>query len=130
MAVLVVTPDGAAYVGDCESLLIRTDDGDVEILAGHVDYIASVGTGRARIKTAGTDRYAACSGGFLSVEGGEVKLVAVTFEFSEDIDLSRAKRAKENAESQLKAAKDDKSVTIAKAKLQRALARINAANLK
>ena len=31
----IVTPDGIEYEGEVESLLVRTDDGDVEILAGH-----------------------------------------------------------------------------------------------
>ena len=46
----VVTPDGLLFESEVESLLVRTDDGDVEFLAGHIDYMASLGTGRARIK--------------------------------------------------------------------------------
>ena len=126
----VVTPDGSVFDGSAESLLLRTDDGDVEILAGHVDYIASLGTGRARIRANGKDRFAACSGGFVSVEKGEVMLVAVTFEFRENIDLARAKLAKENAEEKLRIAKDDKAILLAKAKLRRAVSRINVAELK
>ena len=34
----IVTPDGLAYDGEVESLLVRTDDGDVEILCGHTDF--------------------------------------------------------------------------------------------
>ena len=36
----IVTPDGLKFDGMAESLLVRTDDGDVQILAGHVDYMA------------------------------------------------------------------------------------------
>ena len=46
----IVTPDGLCFDSEVESLLVRTDDGDVEFLAGHIDYMASLGTGRARIK--------------------------------------------------------------------------------
>ncbi|MBQ8372592.1 MAG: ATP synthase F1 subunit epsilon [Clostridia bacterium] len=120
----VVTPDGLLFDGEAESLLVRTDDGDVEILAGHMDYIASLGYGRARIITGGVSRFAACSGGFLAVSGGEVKLVATTFEFAEDIDLERAKRAKENAERAISSSKDAKEIDLARAKLKRALSRI------
>ena len=124
----IVTPDGAAFDGEAESLLVRTDNGDVEILASHTDYIASVGTGRARIIADGKERLASSSGGFLTVESGNVRLVAITFEFADEIDLDRARRAKEAAEATIAAAKDDKSVELAKAKLQRALSRINVAN--
>ena len=125
----VVTPDGLAFDSQIESLLVRTDDGDVEFLAGHIDYMASLGTGRARIKQDGKDRYASVSGGFVTVSGGEVKLIAITFEFREDIDLDRAKAARDEAKETLSSSKDDKSIALAKAKLQRALSRIDVAEM-
>ena len=125
----VVTPDGLAFDSEIESLLVRTDDGDVEFLAGHIDYMASLGIGRARIKQDGKDRYASVSGGFVTVSGGEVKLIAITFEFREDIDLERAKTARDEAKATISSAKDDKSIELAKAKLQRALSRIDVAEM-
>ena len=122
----VVTPDGLAFDSEVESLLVRTDDGDVEFLAGHIDYMASLGTGRARIKHEGKDRLASVSGGFVTVKDGQVKLVAITFEFRENIDLERAKAARDEARAELSST-DDKTVQLAKAKLQRALSRINVA---
>lgn len=123
----IVTPDGLEFEGMAESLLIRTDDGDVQILAGHVDYMASLGTGRAKIIVGGKERIAACSGGFVTCSGGEVKLVATTFEFSDEIDVERARRAKERAEEELKNARSDKEYLLAKARMSRAVSRIDAA---
>ena len=125
----VVTPDGLAFDSQIESLLVRTDDGDVEFLAEHIDYMASLGTGRARIKQDGKDRYASVSGGFVTVSGGEVKLIAITFEFQENIDLERAKAARDEAKETISSSKDDKSIALAKAKLQRALSRIDVAEM-
>ena len=125
----VVTPDGLMFDSEVESLLVRTDDGDVEFLAGHIDYMASLGTGRARIKQDGKDRYASVSGGFVTVKGGEVKLVAVTFEFRENIDLARAKASRDEAKARISESKDDKSLKLAQAKLQRALNRIGVAEM-
>ena len=93
----IVTPDGIKFDGMAESVLVRADDGDIQVLAGHVDYIASLGIGRAKIVVDGTARLASLSGGFISVSGGETRIVSVTFEFREDIDLERAIRAKESA---------------------------------
>jgi F-type H+-transporting ATPase subunit epsilon len=126
----IVTPDGVMWKGDAESLLVRTHDGDVEILAGHADYIASVATGRARIITGGAERFASTAGGFLSVTREGVKLVAITFEFAENIDLDRAKQARERAEEAISRAKDDRDIALAKAKLKRAISRINIAGMK
>ena len=126
----IVTPDGPAYIGEVESLLVRADDGDVEILAGHADFISAVGTGRARIIVDGKKRFASVNGGFLSVSGGKVRLCAITFEFADQIDIIRAKKAKEKAEAALKAASDRREELIAKAKLARAASRINVAGMK
>ena len=123
----IVTPDGLVFDSEVESLLVRTDDGDVEFLAGHIDYMASLGTGRARIKQEGKDRLASVSGGFVTVKGGEVKLVAITFEFRENIDLERAKIARDEAKAALASSSDDKMAKLAKAKLARAMNRIGVA---
>ena len=126
----IVTPDGLIYDGQVESLLVRTDTGDVEILANHTDYLAPLATGRARIIVNGEKRFASVNGGFLTVKHGEAKLVAITFEFADQIDLKRAELAKENAENALMAAKDGKEIDLAKAKLLRATSRIKVANMK
>ena len=125
----IVTPDGLEYDGSAESLLVRTEGGDVEILAGHTDYFAPLGIGRARIVINGERRLASSAGGFISVTKDGVMLVATTFEFADEIDLERAKSAKDKAEEDIKKASDDKSVALAKAKLARALNRINVADL-
>ena len=126
----IVTPDGLAFQGDVESLLVRTDDGDVEILAGHADYVATVAIGRTRLRIGDTERYASSSGGFLSVKHGEVNLTLTTFEFADDIDKARAVSAKESAEEAISKAKTERDVDVAKAKLKRALNRLNVIGMK
>ena len=125
----IVTPDGMIFAGAAESLLVHTCDGDVEIMAGHMDYMASVSTGRARIIAGGVSRVASCSGGFLTVTSEGVILAAVTFEFADSIDVDRAEKAKERAEQKLAAATDARDIAMAKAKLERALTRIKVANM-
>ena len=126
----IVTPDGIEYDGMVESLLVRTDDGDVEILAGHTDLVASVSVGRARIIVDGQKRFASVNGGFLAVKEGAVRLCAITFEFADQIDLKRAEAAHAKAAAAVKTAEDDRSERIAKAKLMRAASRIKVASMK
>ena len=128
----IVTPDKTVMDGRATSLLIHTKTGDVEILAGHTDLLAALGTGRARIRTTeGTDIFASVSGGFLSVaNGGEVRVAATTFELASELDLARAQNAKEAAEQALKEAKSNAEMDRAKAKLARALARISVKSMK
>lgn len=122
----IVTPGGQAYDGMAQKLFCRTIVGDVAILARHCDYLTAVGMGEARVTTGdGTVRRAACIGGMLSVMNNEVNLVATTFEWAEDIDISRAERARQRAEELMQKHLDQREYELAQAKLKRALTRIN-----
>ena len=125
----IVTPDRLVFDGQVERLVARTVGGDVCILARHIDYAAPLGIGAAHIVDEnGKNRAAACSGGMLSVYGGEAIMMATTFEWAEEIDLARAQRAQQAAEEKLRTLqRDDREFTMASAKLKRALARIGAA---
>ena len=123
----IVTPDGCAFDGNAEGLNMRTSEGYVSILAGHADYIAALDIGEVTLTAGGTERRAACGGGFVSVTGGEVRMVTTTFEYSDDIDVDRASAAKEKAQKKIDAAKDARELEMAKAKLMRALTRLQVA---
>ena len=121
----ISTPDGLKFDGEVERLRVRMIDGDVSLLARHADYVSAVGAGEAAIVTAdGETKLAACIGGMLAMIQNEANLIATTFEWADEIDLDRAKRAKEAAQTRIDAANDDKELMLAKAKLQRALVRI------
>lgn len=123
----VATPDGLVFRGEALSLLCRTSAGDVEILAGHTDYVGAVASGTVKIRTEEGTRYAAASEGLLAVSGGEVRFVPTTFEYADDIDVDRAERAKARAEAAIKDAANEKDLDLAKAKLSRALSRLTVA---
>lgn len=123
----IVTPDGSVYDGQAEALRLRTSEGYVSIRAGHADYIAALDIGMVSVTKNGTTRDAACGGGFVSVEKGEVRLVATTFEYADDIDVERAESARKRAEERLAQAREERDIAIAKAKLSRALNRIDVA---
>ena len=122
----ISTPDGLKFDGDVQRLRVRMIDGDVSLLANHMDYVSAVGAGEAAILTAdGETKRAACIGGMLAMIQNEANLISTTFEWADEIDLERAKRAKAAAETRIAAANDDaRELMLAKAKLQRALVRI------
>ena len=62
--------------------------------------------------------------GMLAVTKDNVRLVATTFEWAEDIDADRAQRAKERAEQLIEKAKDQRELELAQARLKRALTRL------
>jgi F-type H+-transporting ATPase subunit epsilon len=120
----IVTPDGLEYNGPAEEVVVRTTSGDMGVLAGHINCVAPLGMGRAMFIINGQKKYAACIGGMLSVNGGQVTLVPTTFEWAEEIDVARAERAAQKAQSVIggKTA-SDAEVAMAEAKLKRALVR-------
>ena len=120
----IVTPDGVSFDGEAESLYVRTQTGDIGILPNHIDYVSALGMGQAKVTVNGETRTAACIGGMVSVSGGEVKLVATTFEWSEEIDVARAKDAELRARKILEEKKlSDEELRLAEARLHRALVR-------
>ena len=123
----IVTPEGSKLDGEAEAILLRTTDGYVSIRAKHADYIATLDIGIVTVTVEGRERKAACGGGFLTVSKGDVRLVATSFEYAEDIDVARARAAKERAETQIAAAKDAGVIDLAKVKLARALNRLKIA---
>ena len=115
----IVTADGLVYDGPAEEIIVRTITGDMAVLARHINCVAPLGMGRATIVTDGQRRYAACIGGLLSVQNGEVNLVPTTFEWAESIDEARAAASQQRAEAVLN-----------KARLHRALVRQSVASFK
>ena len=128
----IVTPDGLIFDGQAEELIVRSSTGDVAILARHINCVAPLGMGRATVVDAdGSRRYAACIGGMLSVQNGEVSLVPTTFEWAESIDEARAQLSLERAEKVL-SNKEASAIDLklAEARLHRALVRKSVASYK
>ena len=121
------TPDGLLFKGDVVRVVVRTITGDRAILADHMDFCTGIGMGEAHIVLEDeTVRRAACIGGMLTMVDGKCRVLATTWEWSEDIDKDRAQNAKERAEEILnKTGLSDREYKVAKAKLNRALVRMS-----
>ena len=128
----IVTPDGLLFDGEAQRLIVRTTEGDMAIMARHINCVAPLGMGRATLVDAdGNRRYAACIGGMLSVQNGEVSLVPTTFEWAESIDAARAQLSQERAEKILNNQYSSSTdVQLAEARLHRALVRKSVASYK
>ena len=128
----IVTPDGLIYDGEAQRIIVRTSEGDMAVMARHINCVAPLGMGRATVvDAAGNRRYAACIGGMLSVQNGEVNLVPTTFEWAESIDATRAQLSQERAEKILNDKESSAAdLKLAEARLHRALVRKSVASYK
>ena len=125
----IVTPDGLQFDGQAERVIVQGVEGSVGILARHTDFVTPLGMGEASILVDGKEHRAACIGGILSVQAGEVTLVPTTFEWAETIDTPRAEASLQRAKSIL-AKKDatDAEIRLAEARMKRALVRKSVAS--
>ena len=130
-ALKIVTPDGVQFDGQAEELIVRTVTGDMGFLAGHINAVSPLGMGKATVIVNGEKRYAACIGGMVSVVNGAVTLVPTTFEWADTIDISRAQVSRKRAEAVLQdKTATDTELTLAEARLKRALVRTSVATYK
>jgi len=76
----------------------------------------------------GEDQYVAVGTGFLVVQKDRTTVLTRSAERPDEIDLERARRAKERAEQRIQQSSPDVDLTRAQAALQRALARLKVAD--
>jgi len=121
----IVSPDGCLFEGDAQILTLRTTQGEVSILANHIEYVAAIGMGKATVVTSDGRKTAACIGGMLFVEKNKVDVVATTFEWKENIDIERAENALKETTSLLASiGLDDMRKNLLLAKKRRAEVRL------
>lgn len=126
MQVDIVTPDRKLFSEQANMVIARTLEGEIGILPRHVPLAAVLQISKVRVKKAdGDEVIASVSGGFMEVRPEGVTVLAEAAEFPEDIDVDRAKAAKERAEKRLRERQEDIDFRRAEMALQRALNRLD-----
>ena len=129
MHVELVSPERILYSGDAEMVVCRTvDGGEIAFLSGHAPFLGALGEGMVRIKTSSEEVVAAVHGGFVEVRDNRVIVLSDVAELSPDIDVERARRAKEAAEGRSGGGSgDEDEAAETAAALRRATTRLAAA---
>lgn len=124
MKVEVVSPERVLFSGVATQLITRTESGgEIAFLPGHTSFLGVLTENHTRIFLEdGRVQSVAVHGGFVEASGGHVTLLSDNAELAEDIDVARARAAKERAES---AMQSEHEASVA-ADLRRADARISA----
>ena len=123
----IVTPENQLYSGPVHSVTVPSTQGYLGILPGHAPLLAELGIGEISFAHGEGTGNVASSWGFVEVLPDRVVILAQTAELAEQIDVSRAERAKVRAEKLL--ASKDPNIDFARAQLAvlRAVARLNVA---
>jgi F-type H+-transporting ATPase subunit epsilon len=126
LQVELVSPERILYTGQAEMVICRTvGGGDIAFLTGHAPFIGALEIHEVRIKLVdGGEEKVAVHGGFVEVSHDVVTILSDVAELAGQIDVERARRAKETAEHDLRETHDADT----EAALRRATLRLDLAS--
>lgn len=124
----IVTPERVVFSEKVTSLSVRAEDGRLGILHDHRPLVTKLKISPMTFKKDGESRKASINGsGYLEATPEKVTVLCEVAELDVEIDVERARRAKERAEERLKQKSDNIDTARAEAALNRAISRLNAA---
>lgn len=126
----IVTPRGVYFKKEVDSLTVKLTSGYRTILKGHTPLIGSLAYAPMHTISGGKIDNYALHGGAINVTKEKVTLIVNAVEHAKDIDVARAKAAKERAESRLSKKDPDLDIKRAQLALSRALVRLEVNNTK
>jgi F-type H+-transporting ATPase subunit epsilon len=125
LQVEVVSPERVLWSGEAEMVTARTvGGGDIAFLTGHAPFVGALEIAKLTVRPPeGPDEVVAVHGGFVEVSGDRVTILSDVAEIASQIDVERARRAKDEAEAAMRGEHDAE----AEAALRRAHVRLEAA---
>lgn len=99
----VIAPERVVFDGECTMLEYNTTEGFVGVLPGHVAMTQVIAPGKLTIYEEGKEKpmYAALISGIATIMPDTVTLLAEIIELPKEIDVERAKNAKDRAEKRI-----------------------------
>jgi len=126
--VSIVTPAKEFYSAAVDSLSFKTTEGDMGVLYDHIPVISTLTSGVAVFKIGKESYEAVLHNGFAEVGEESVNILTDAAEWADEIDMDRARSAKERAERRLEELTQPEEIVIqSEASLRRAMARIEMA---
>jgi F-type H+-transporting ATPase subunit epsilon len=103
-SVSLVTPDGAAYEGDAEMMIVPGAAGEIGVLARHAPLIATLKAGSTRIHLSQSEvlEFATGPGFFQVLQDRAIALVDAAVK-ADEIDAAKARAQLEAAQAELEA---------------------------
>jgi F-type H+-transporting ATPase subunit epsilon len=127
MTVEVVSPESVLYSGEGTMVITRTlGGGEIAFQPGHAAFLGALQECHTRVYLENGDvEDIAVHGGFVEVSSNKVSILSDAAELGSDVDIERARAAKERATESLQREQDSNAA----ADLRRAQARLNAARV-
>jgi len=126
----IVTPEKMVVRDVAEEMQIPGKKGYLGILPGHAPLITELAVGEITYRADGYTHHLSVAWGFAEVLPDKVTVLAETAERAEEIDVRRAREAKQRAEERLKSGNPEVDFNRAAIALQRADTRLEVAEKK
>jgi len=112
----IISPDKVIYQDVVDSITIPGTLGGFQVLKNHAPLISTIEVGIVIVKKENESYYFTTGGGTIEVLNNKVLILADSMEKVEDINIDRAKQAKERAAERL-AKKKEEEINVARAEL-------------
>lgn len=126
----IISPTRIFFDGDVNMVEMKTTEGEIGVLAGHIPLTVILEPGILRIKQEEGTKEAALHDGFVEIRKDKVTVLAESCEWPDEIDVERAEEAKERAQNRIKSGRKDVDMLRAELALKKALTRIDLAGKK
>jgi F-type H+-transporting ATPase subunit epsilon len=110
-----------------DAVIAPGSEGELGLLPSHAPLMTTLGIGELRARRGTEELAIAIAGGFLEIRDNVVTVLADVAERAEEIDVERARAARERAAAALATREGDIDVALAQAALRRALMRLRVA---
>jgi F-type H+-transporting ATPase subunit epsilon len=102
MQVELVSPERILYSGEADMVIARTiGGGEIAFLTGHAPFVGALDIATVTIRSSGGDETVAVHGGFVEVSNDTVTILSDVAELASQIDVERARTARDRAEQQV-----------------------------
>src|SRR5919202_7034732 len=99
--VSLVTPEGAAFEGEVEMVVVPGDAGEIGVLARHAPLVALLRAGEIRVKADGQWQTFAAGAGYFKIQRDRAIVLVDDAVRAEEIDVEEARREAEEARAAL-----------------------------
>ena len=106
----VVTPEGSAFEGEAERLVVPGAAGEIGVLARHAPLVAMLRAGEIRIKSGDDWQTFAAGPGYFQVHRDRAIVLVDDAVRAEDIDVEQARREADEARALLERAEADEEI--------------------
>ncbi len=127
MKLKIITHEKIVFDGEVDELVLTTKSGQIGILKDHIPITTSLEIGVTKARIGERFKYFATMGGVFQFKDNSATILTDVCDEDCDIDVTRAKSAKERAEARLAELDAEIDAQRAQAALARALARLQAA---